>query len=230
MDDHTDLIPLRPEEEAVPAFELERRGYNRQQVDEHVAWLEDRLREAETMRATAETSARQAETDATRAREELEAGRPDWSEFGERIASILALAEQEAAEIRKRGETEREQLSADARRMAEDAERAHARRMQEADRDAQNMLREAQAESERVVREAQQVALREERDSKRRLLDLERQRDAVHRQLLKLQEGLNAAMAPLGMVAQQQPEASRQDADDEQQEIDLEDPTHYQRA
>ena len=79
MDDHTDLIPLRPEEEAVPAFELERRGYNRQQVDEHVAWLEDRLREAETMRATAEAAARQAETDAKRAREELEAGRPDWS-------------------------------------------------------------------------------------------------------------------------------------------------------
>jgi cell division septum initiation protein DivIVA len=229
MDDHTDLIPLRPEEEAVPAFELERRGYNRQQVDEHVAWLEDRLREAETMRATAEASARQAESDATRAREELEAGRPDWSEFGERIASILALAEQEAAEIRKRGETEREQLSADARRMAEDAERGHARRMQEADRDTQNMLREAQAEAERVVREAQQVALREERDSKRRLLDLERQRDAVHRQLLKLQEGLNAAMAPLGMVSQQT-ESAEHDSGEQQEQIDLEDPSHYQRA
>jgi hypothetical protein len=229
MDDHTDLIPLRPEEEAVPAFELERRGYNRQQVDEHVAWLEERLRESETFRATAEASARQAETDATNARQELEAGRPDWSEFGERIASILSLAEQEAADIRRRGETERESLSADARRMAEDAERGHARRMQEADRDAQNMLREAQAESERVVREAQQVALREERDSKRRLLDLERQRDAVHRQLLKLQEGLNAAMAPLGMAAQQQ-EVPEHDEGDDQQEIDLDDPSHYQRA
>ena len=116
--------------------------------------------------------------------------------------------------------------------MAEDAERAHARRMQEADRDAQEMLRDAQVEAERVVREAQQVALREERDSKRGLGELERQRDAVHRQLLKLQEGLNAAMAPLAMISQQQPAAGgqRPDAGDDQQEIELDDPSHYQRA
>ena len=87
--------------------------------------------------------------------------------------------------------------AADARRLAEDAERAHSRRVQEAEREAQETVRAAQIEGERIVREAQQIAAREERDSRRQLADIERQRDAVHRQLMKLQEGLSAAMAPL---------------------------------
>jgi len=201
MDDNTDLIPLRPEEEAPPTFDLVRRGYDRHQVDGHLAWLEERLRETESLRSAAEHAAARAAAEAAGARDELEQNRPDWASFGERIGSILRLAEDEAAELRQRGARDAEHLAADARRMAEDADRAHSRRVQEAEREAQETVRSAQIEGERIVREAQQIAAREERDSRRQLADIERQRDAVHRQLMKLQEGLSAAMAPLRMEA-----------------------------
>ena len=146
MDDNTDLIPLRPEEEAPPTFDLVRRGYDRHQVDGHLAWLEERLRETESLRSAAEHAAARAAAEAAGARDELEQNRPDWASFGERIGSILRLAEDEAAELRQRGARDAEHLAADARRMAEDADRAHSRRVQEAEREAQETVRSAQIE------------------------------------------------------------------------------------
>jgi cell division septum initiation protein DivIVA len=230
MDQNSDLIPLHNEDDDVaPAFELERRGYNRVQVDEHVGWLEDRLREAEAVTATADTAVRAAQAEARKSREELEAGRPEWPAFGERIAGILTLAEQEAAAIRAKGESERVALSEDARRLAQEAERTHSRRIQEAEREAQAMLREAQKEADRVVHDAQEVAVREERESNRRLADLSRQRDAVHGQLLRLQEGLAAAMAPFAGAAAAEPAEGAPTAGPKKV-VSLEEQESYQRA
>ena len=43
MSEHTDLLPLRGPEEGGPVFDLVRRGYDREQVDSHLAWLEERV-------------------------------------------------------------------------------------------------------------------------------------------------------------------------------------------
>ena len=93
MSQHDDLLPLRSPEEAPAAFELVRRGYDRDQVDNHLGWLEDQLRNAEIARDAAEHAAASAAAEAEAAREELESGRPQWHEFGDRITEILNLAD-----------------------------------------------------------------------------------------------------------------------------------------
>jgi cell division septum initiation protein DivIVA len=194
MSEHTDLLPLRGPEEGGPVFDLIRRGYDREQVDSHLAWLEERVHEAEQAREAAEASASQAAADAERAREELESGRPSWDALGERITQILNLAEEEGAEIRAARSREADQLLAQARHDAAEAERLHGVRLRDAERQAQEIVREAQREAEQVVREGQQQALEDERESKRRLAELERQRNQVHEQLQTLHQRLAAAL------------------------------------
>src|SRR5664280_884827 len=76
MSEHTDLLPLRSPEEGGPAFELVRRGYDRDQVENHLGWLEDQLRNAEIARDAAEQAAASAAAEAEDARDALESGRP----------------------------------------------------------------------------------------------------------------------------------------------------------
>jgi cell division septum initiation protein DivIVA len=194
MTEHTDLLPLRGPDEGGPVFDLVRRGYDREQVDSHLAWLEERVHEAEQAREAAEAGASQASADADRARAELESGRPSWDALGERISSILNLAEEEGMEIRAARSREADQLLAQARHDAGEAERLHGVRLRDAERQAQEIVREAQREAEQVVREAQQHALEEERESKRRLAELDRQRNQVHEQLQTLHQRLAAAL------------------------------------
>src|SRR3978361_972030 len=100
MSEHPALLPMRGPDEGGPVFDLVRRGYDREQVDGHLAWLEERVHEAEQAREAAEASATQAGAHAEHHREDLESGRPSWDDLGERIAQILNLAEEEGAEIR----------------------------------------------------------------------------------------------------------------------------------
>lgn len=194
MSEHTDLLPLRGPEEGGPVFDLVRRGYDREQVDSHLAWLEERVQEAEQAREAAEASASQASAAAEQARDELESGRPSWDALGERISAILNLAEEEGAEIRAARSREADQLLAQARHDASEAERLHGVRLRDAERQAQEIVREAQREAEQVVRDAQQHAMEEERESQRRLSELERQRNQVHEQLQTLHQRLAAAL------------------------------------
>lgn len=196
MSEHTDLIPMHsPSDETTPGFTVVRRGgYDTSQVDGHVAWLEDQLRETEEARDTAERQAEESRHGMQQARDDLEAGRPDWDAFGERIGSILRLAEEEGSTIRSQRLREADELLADARRAHGDADRLHANRMREAETEAQEMLRSAQAEAERIVGDAHDQAEEQHRVASRRLAELERQRDAVHAQLARLHEGLAAAL------------------------------------
>ena len=194
MSEHTDLLPLRGPDEGGPVFDLVRRGYDREQVDSHLAWLEERVHEAEQARESAEASASQATADAEQAREELESGRPSWDALGERISQILNLAEEEGMEIRASRSREADQLLAQARHDAAEAERLHGVRLRDAERQAQEIVREAQREAEAVVRDGQQQAMEDERESKRRLAELERQRNQVHEQLQTLHQRLAAAL------------------------------------
>ncbi|HEY2719946.1 MAG TPA: hypothetical protein VGI52_09960 [Solirubrobacteraceae bacterium] len=207
MSEHNDLLPLRSPEEVPPAFELVRRGYDRDQVDNHLGWLEDQLRNAEIARDAAEHAAASAAAEAEAAREELESGRPQWHEFGDRITEILNLAEEQGAQIRAQRSQEADELLQEARQLSADTERDCAQRVREAESsstqivsDAQSQAQEivttAQTEADRLTMRAQQETAELERQSSRRLADLERQRDAVNAQLTRMHEALQNALAP----------------------------------
>ncbi|MDE3131712.1 MAG: sugar-binding protein, partial [Acidobacteriota bacterium] len=142
-----DLLPLRSPEEAAPAFELVRRGYDRDQVDNHLGWLEDQLRNAEVARDAAEQAAASAAREAEVAREELERGRPQWHEFGDRITEILNLAEDQGAQIRAQRSQEADELLAEARQLSADTERTCAIQVRDTEANTAQMVADAEAKS-----------------------------------------------------------------------------------
>lgn len=160
MSEHTDLLPLRSPEEGGPAFELVRRGYDRDQVENHLGWLEDQLRNAEIARDAAEQAAATASADAEAARDELERGRPKWHEFGEHITQILTLAEDQGAEIRAQRVREADELLADARQSAIDTDRDCAARVREAEALAEQITTTARSEAEHLMSTTQAEAAR----------------------------------------------------------------------
>ena len=234
MSEQTDLLPLRSPEEGGPAFELVRRGYDRDQVENHLGWLEDQLRNTEIARDAAEQAAATAAAEAEAARDELERGRPQWHELGDRVTQILTLAEEEGASIRASRLVEADELLAEARQTNADAERLHGARVREAEAqalaittaaqteaehvtttaqaEAEQIMTTAQAEADRILVRAQQQAAEEERAAARRLAELERQHDAVNSQLTRLHGALAAALAPAISVndAYAQPEPAAQ--------------------
>jgi vacuolar-type H+-ATPase subunit H len=207
MSEQNDLLPLRSPEEGGPAFELVRRGYDRDQVENHLAWLEDQLRNAEIARDAAEHAAATASTEAEAAREELERGRPQWHELGDRVTQILTLAEEQGADIRAQRTREADELLNQARQTNADTERSCAALARQAEQQADDLVAKAQTEATQIVTKAQgdadrllartqQQATEQERLSNRRLTDLEQQRDAVNAQLTRLHEALASALAP----------------------------------
>ncbi|WP_018640729.1 sugar-binding protein [Parafrankia elaeagni] len=197
MTEHSDLIPMAGEGEGAPGFDLVRRGYDPQQVNAHVNWLVEQLREAESHRAAAEAAASEAATEAARVRDDLAANRPAWEEFGGRITQILQLAEEEAATVRAERTRDAEAQLEEARRIVAEAEYTRERTVLDAEEQAQNIVASARAEAERVVETARATAAATEGESARRLADLENQRDQVTAQLGALHDQVTAQLGAL---------------------------------
>lgn len=114
-----------------PQFAITERGYDRRQVDEFVAALQQRLDEARERLAVAEADharafdglhRRIAELEDSRLaseRGDLESTDRDFRAFGTRIGRMLELADAEAAAMRERAAREAEETVARARREAE---------------------------------------------------------------------------------------------------------------
>jgi hypothetical protein len=98
-------------EQDAPAFATAFRGYDREQVDEHLEWLRNRT-------IGAEDRADQAETALTQCRREL-ASSPTTAGISERLTAMLQLATEEAADIRARARAEAEAAVAEAASRAE---------------------------------------------------------------------------------------------------------------
>src|ERR671939_385629 len=84
--------------ETPPAFDIVLRGYERRQVDEHLATL---LKE----RGNAERRAAELEKQLNRLRQDVESTRheqaePSYAGLGARVEKILRLAEEEARDLR----------------------------------------------------------------------------------------------------------------------------------
>lgn len=112
----------------VPQFATVMRGYDRGQVDDYVARLIDFLADAERRAERAEGELAKSNRRGDRLAEELRqaldrlqapAPKQAWEGVGERLESMLRLAQEEADAIRDRGRGEAEELIEHARRQRE---------------------------------------------------------------------------------------------------------------
>jgi F0F1-type ATP synthase membrane subunit b/b' len=140
-------------------FGLERRGYNRLQVDEAIAQLRLELRGQEDSRRDMEERLSRAIDEMERLKLELSAarsnGRPPHEEISERIGQILKLADDEAKSQRNKAEEEIATLRADAKadtdKLRADAKAETDKNRAEAQEQAERMLSAAQEQADSTV-------------------------------------------------------------------------------
>lgn len=133
--------------EPEPTFSTAMRGYDRVQVDEYTAHLRQLLDEAER-RAVVNGAG------ALPAPDHIAPAPSDFDALGERIATMLRLAEEEAEDRRRRAREETEVAVARAIEQAEEI-----RRVAESDvQDLRNSRAEAQAEAKGILDAAREQA------------------------------------------------------------------------
>jgi cell division septum initiation protein DivIVA len=207
-------------------FDIVRRGYDRDQVDEQLRELRDRLSAAESGRQAAEQHAHQVEKELRTLRQQQTEGPISQESFGFRAEKILRLAEHEAADVRNRAANEAsalvEQARADAERHRHEVEQKLIVRSAELDQeaakrnvaiqereqqaaatlaaareDASRITEDARHAAEALVTEAQNRADEVRQRSEQ---DLKRRRDAAEQELRRigsLHEGVRNEMARL---------------------------------
>lgn len=218
------VIPLEAEG-VQPGFDIVLRGYDRGQVDRQITWLEEQLGATDRETAALTEALRRAEHESVEARKqaekvsaELTRGKPTFEALGERIGTILRLAEEEAEELRRTGGAELEQA-----RNAWTAEHGAARRtLDEEQRNGQqqaaSILAQAQQEAQRIVTDARRAAAETTGAAQRQVEAMSRQRDAIHAELLRVRERFAAVMGGTIDVTDASPEAperSRGQADEQ---------------
>lgn len=200
--DHpTELIPMP----SVSEFEVVLRGYDRSQVREAMQRLESDVRIAVTDREAAVARSSDLASQLSAVHAEMESLRrklatsavPTYETMGERIANMLRLAEEEAAEIRRTAHTDTaaaraelqtlaEQSAADRERATTDIQRTRAQAEQtaktledrstakaravlgEAEKRSGTLVADAQAKATGMVGEAEAVRQRTLADTRQR--------------------------------------------------------------
>jgi cell division septum initiation protein DivIVA len=155
----TELLPLR---DPTSQFTTVLRGYDRRQVEEHVERLELDLRVALQDRDIAAARSADLAAQLAAARGEIEALRakmqrlelPTPENIGERVRHMLALAEEEANDVRRRAHEEATALQARYERLAAEIDAKH----RDADGYATRVVGEADARSTATLSEAEQKA------------------------------------------------------------------------
>lgn len=220
MNDQTEVLPAPLQQES---FDVVLRGYSRGQVDEYVKRIKRQLEDLGNRTAQAEREAGEARRDRdlvrselTAANQKLERGGPSYEEFGERLTQILALAQQEADEMRSSAQTEAQQIRTEAeeavgglRREVEDKQaaaeieaerlrteaREEAQRVRtEADESAQQVQREAEERAQRLVSEAEERSSQREQAARDRVHDLESQQTQLLAQLSEVRDSLQTLL------------------------------------
>lgn len=141
MSNETEILPNLMREDP---FEVVMRGYNRRQVDDYVTRSRNQIRDLEERLARALDEVEQARREIAEVRSQGAPARPQHEEVSERMAQILALAEEEAAQKRTAADEE----IVRARTEAEDEAK---RLVQEATDEADNIRSSAQAQAEQTV-------------------------------------------------------------------------------
>ena len=155
MSEHSELLA-----EGGMEWEREVRGYNRQQVDNYVAWRTGQVRELESRlsQSLAEIEhLRQGLSEAQHA-----ARRPPHEEISERVGQILKLAADEAKSEREHGMSDandlRDAAKAETEKLRADVKQEVDRLKTEAQERAERMLTAAQEQADRAVSAARAEA------------------------------------------------------------------------
>lgn len=141
MSNETEILPNLMREDP---FEVVMRGYNRRQVDDYVTRSRNQIRDLEERLARALDEVEQVRREVAEIRNQSAPAKPQHEEVSERMAQILALAEEEAAQ--KRTSADEEIL-----RVRSDAGEESKRLVQEATDEADNIRSSAQAQAEQTV-------------------------------------------------------------------------------
>lgn len=141
MSNETEILPNLMREDP---FEVVMRGYNRRQVDDYVTRSRNQIRDLEERLARALDEVEQVRREVAELRNQSAPAKPQHEEVSERMAQILALAEEEAAQ--KRNSADEEIL-----RVRNEAEEEAKRLVQEATDEADNIRSSAQAQAEQTV-------------------------------------------------------------------------------
>ena len=152
----------RPNDEGPPAFQVVRRGYDREEVDAYFSQLAARLKEAVDQYATAERARVELQDEVA----SLQQRAPSFEQVGGEAAALLAEAGRSAEQLVENGRRRADTIIEKAQQQAEqlrDEVTAEAQRVLEQAREVAEQVR-AEVEQERavVVRETDQV--REFRD------------------------------------------------------------------
>jgi cell division septum initiation protein DivIVA len=141
-------------------WEREVRGYNRQQVDNYVAWRAGQVRELENRLSQSLAEIERLRHDLGEARQS--AAKPAHEEISERVGQILKLAADEAKADRERGAADanasREAATVETEKLRAEAKQETDRLKAEAQDRAERMLTAAQEQADRAVASARAEA------------------------------------------------------------------------
>lgn len=158
-------------------FDVVRRGYDREQVDERMRFLSAELTTAEQALTAARDRAATLEDELTSVRSDVGRQAPETG-FGHRVEKILRLAEEEAAEIRQRASDE----AAEIRQQAGD--------------EASSIVERARAEAEQLVGDATESAQQRTRHFEQELERLAALREDVQKRLRSTKKVLDEHFDP----------------------------------
>ncbi len=167
MSEHGELLT----DAGMVQWEREVRGYNRQQVDEYVAWRTGQVRDLENRLSQGLGEIERLRRDLVEAREA--GGRPAHEEISERVGQILKLADEEAkagkarsagevAKLRDAAKEETDKLRAETKRETDkiraEAQDQAERMLTAAAEQSESSVTTARAEAEQLVATAQAAA------------------------------------------------------------------------
>src|SRR5499427_4736903 len=148
MSEHGELLS-----EGGMEWEREVRGYNRQQVDNYVAWRTGQVRELESRLSQSLAEIEHLRREVADARQS--ARRPPHEEISERVGQILKLAADEAKSEREHGMSDandlREAAKAETEKLRGEVKQEVDRLKSEAQERAERMLTAAQEQADRAV-------------------------------------------------------------------------------
>jgi cell division septum initiation protein DivIVA len=166
---------------AIPTFRRAVRGYDRFEVDTYVQWAEDELADAARERDDLLLRFARLRADLDEARRLL-AHRPagrDSLQLSHRIGTVLAVAADQAEELRADAAAERAAAAAEADRVRTEASAEAQRILAEAAAEADRMLTEAAAQADRTVAEAERLLEEAEQTSEEARAEAEARLDKV---------------------------------------------------
>ncbi len=155
MSEHGELLP-----ESGMDWEREVRGYNRQQVDNYVAWRAGQVRELESRLSKSLAEIEHLRHEVAEVRQA--GARPAHEEISERVGQILKLAADEAKADREHGAADandlREAARAETDKLRAEVKQETDRIKTEAQERAERMLTAAQEQADRAVAAARAEA------------------------------------------------------------------------